>query len=34
MRPVLAKSGRFSARLEMYMSSTIMSFRKILSLKR
>mmetsp|Transcript_6591 Transcript_6591/g.19355 ORF Transcript_6591/g.19355 Transcript_6591/m.19355 type:complete len:243 (-) Transcript_6591:1070-1798(-) len=34
MSPVLAKRGRFSSRLEMYMRSTIMSFRKILSLWR
>mmetsp|Transcript_14511 Transcript_14511/g.36790 ORF Transcript_14511/g.36790 Transcript_14511/m.36790 type:complete len:477 (-) Transcript_14511:479-1909(-) len=34
MSPELAKSGRFSSRLEMYINNTIMSLRKILSLKR
>mmetsp|Transcript_15743 Transcript_15743/g.34409 ORF Transcript_15743/g.34409 Transcript_15743/m.34409 type:complete len:200 (+) Transcript_15743:1818-2417(+) len=34
MRPVFAKRGRFSSLLEMYIRRTIMSFRKILSLKR
>mmetsp|Transcript_24789 Transcript_24789/g.70791 ORF Transcript_24789/g.70791 Transcript_24789/m.70791 type:complete len:265 (+) Transcript_24789:1238-2032(+) len=33
-KPVLAKRGRFSSRLEMYINNTIMSLRKILSLKR
>mmetsp|Transcript_95670 Transcript_95670/g.274720 ORF Transcript_95670/g.274720 Transcript_95670/m.274720 type:complete len:309 (-) Transcript_95670:559-1485(-) len=34
MSPVLANSGRFSSRFEMYINNTIISFLKILSLNR